>query len=420
MKKFFYLLVLAAFSFFLSGFRQGQETAPAEQTNQDEQALIELSQEVLEQVAQLRGLEVKKDVRQKVMSRPQIRQFLIDKLEKEYPDPKLRADEKVFLRLGLLSAEDDLKALMLDLLTDQIAGFYDPLTETFTIADWIPDSMQRPVMAHELLHVLQDQHFDLDGFLREVEEDDDQFLARQALVEGEGIAIMFDFVLKPMGQEFQNIPQLHRQISRMQDFAPQSAAMAKTPAFLKDLLIFPYSYGAIFVRDFRLRSPWEDLAELYRDPPRSSEQIIHSEKYFGERDDPTPVEPSQQPPPQLEGTWQRTHQGVFGEYMLSRLLAASLEDETARKAAEGWDGDRFEWLEASDGRQALWLRTVWDSQDDAREFYRALLEASRQRLQIESRLPDSEDAHITLEAEGRRLSLHLEGLSVSLIDYDAR
>ncbi|HSR50485.1 MAG TPA: hypothetical protein VLV83_06625 [Acidobacteriota bacterium] len=394
---------------------ESQDLVPPTDNDQD---LLQLSEEILQRVVKLRGLEVKKDIVQEVKSREQIRAFLLDKMVIEYPDEELEKDEKIFQRLGLLSEKDDLKTLVINLLTAQVAGFYDPHSGTFSIADWIPEMMQKPVMAHELLHALQDQHFDLEAFLRQVEDDDDQFMARQAVVEGEGVAIMLDYMLQPMGQQFQNLPQLDRLIEQAQKAAPESAAMGRTPAFLKDLLFFPYIQGASFVRQFRLRHSWEEMAGVYQDPPRSSEQIMHPEKYFDERDDPTEVEVSQDLPQELQGSWRRVDDGTLGQYMISRLMTPFIKEEVAEEAARGWDGDRFEWFEAEDGRNALRVRTVWDSQRDALEFHQALIKTLRARTGYWPAAGEDAGAKFVLTSGSRVFQVQHDGLWVDLLDYD--
>lgn len=397
-----------------AGFGQAQETPQAA-------SLLEAADEVLQEIVELRGLELKFPVPKGVKSRDEIRDYVVGQLAEDYPPERLEKDRKAFVLLGLLEPGLDLQQAILDLLTDQIAGFYDTDTQTFYIADWIPDSMQRPVMAHELMHALQDQHFDLDALIEAAEENEDRLLALESLVEGEGVGVMFDYMLQPMGTQFQFLPGLAKMIEENAGVAESaSSVFARSPAYLRSLLTFPYSYGAGFLQYFRKRHGWEAMADLYASPPLSSEQILHPEKYFEERDDPTPVS-VQDPPNSIPGRWPRIHQGVLGEFSLLQALLPFTEEKKARKASEGWDGDRFELFEGPQGKLALVLRTVWDSPEDAGEFFevqRSVL-LKRYPAQEEANQPEAEsDAQTAWQSGPLQIQIQLNGTRVDLIQIE--
>ena len=95
---------------------------------------------------------------------------------------------------------------MIDLLTEQIAGLYDPKAREFYMADWIPLEDQRMVMAHELTHALQDQHFQIDAWVKAAQPNDDAEMAREAVLEGSAMAAMVDYLLQGTGRSVQDLP----------------------------------------------------------------------------------------------------------------------------------------------------------------------------------------------------------------------
>lgn len=333
--------------------------------------LLRSVDEVLAEVSRLRQLEVRSPIKRGVKSRQEIRAFLVERIKREYPPDEMALEQKVLARLGLIPGDLDLFEALLELLTEQVAGFYDPETGVFYIADWIPPEAQRSVMAHELTHALQDQHFNLSRFLERVEGNDDASLARAALIEGEGMAIMLDYLLKPYGQTFLEVPDfVGLGASQRTVLEQEFQAYAKAPAYLRESLSFPYTYGANFVRAFRLRHSWPEASRLYEDLPSSTEQIMHPEKYLDERDEPIPI-PDDGKPEALQGDWQRTYRNVLGQFSLLLLLKEFVDGETARVAAEGWGGDVVELYDGTDDRTSLIIRSVWDSEQDAREFFEA-------------------------------------------------
>src|SRR2546428_687491 len=166
----------------------------------------------------------------------------------------------------------------------------------------------------------------------------DQLLARQALVEGEAVALMLELLLKAQGAELSSLPDLGS-VRSVVAAASVGPAIDSAPKFLRDLLIFPYVDGLNFVFQFRKRQPWSGLTALYRDPPRSTAQILHPDKRLGTREDPIPITL-----PDL-GTLapgvKVVTEDELGEYALGAVLALHLGEQAGRTAAAGWRGDRY-------------------------------------------------------------------------------
>jgi hypothetical protein len=247
------------------------------------------------------------------------------------------------------------------------------------IADWIPLEIQKPVMAHELTHALQDQYFDLKKFLTPVEGNDDRTLARNALIEGEGFIIMLDYALRPMGRNAIDVPDLvELNRAQMPLMETQFPIFGKAPDYLKETLIFPYAYGGAFLKEILTQGGWEAVAQIYTNLPESTEQILHPEKYLNAPDPPTEVDTNFLRE-NLSEEWEPIVENVLGEFSTYLLLREFISDEQALKASEGWDGDKVELWETSGGKTAILLSTIWDESSDASEFFEAYSELIAQK-----------------------------------------
>ena len=326
---------------------------------------------VLARVSAIRNLPTAGSVDIGLRSREEIRRYILARMAEEYPPEELELDRRLLLKLGLIPDSLDYPGTLVLLLTEQVAGYYDPKTRTLHVADWVPVQEQLPVMAHELAHALQDQHFDLDRLLEGVEGNEDATQAHVAVVEGEGLGLMLEYVLQPLGQSFLDIPDLVQMQKNQMEQARQSYdVFRRVPPFIQEALLFPYVQGARFLQHYVRRHGWPGVDRLYADLPRSTEQILHPEKYEPPKDEPTRVEPPPLPAG-LGGRWERIYRNVLGEFMLRLILDQYLEADPARDAAAGWDGDSVQLFEGAEGELALWIRSVWDTEQDAAEFAEA-------------------------------------------------
>lgn len=385
----------------------------------DRSQLLASVDEVLEAVVELRQLEPKEKIQRGIRSREEIRDYLIDRIEEDFPQEDILAEEKMLRWLELIPEDLKLYPFMLDLLTEQVAGYYDPHEKTLYLADWISVDLQKPVIAHELLHALQDQYFGLKQFLEKVEGNDDQTLARNALIEGEGLAVMLSYSLQPLGQDFLDIPDivgLNR--AQLPLMAAEFPIFASAPAYLRETLMFPYSYGAVFLQEYLRSHSWDQVAEIYADLPQSSEQILHPEKYFVQRDSPTLVT-TEGLEAALEGSWESIFETVLGEYTLYLLLEGRLGAEEAERAAEGWDGDSVHLLENGD-ESVLLMTTIWDSDEDALEFlqaYRNLMEARFPAIEFRSERNGEDGMRYITEQPRHRITIEHSGRGVDLSEF---
>ncbi len=340
--------------------------APA-QTN----ALVSQAREVQRAVEEIRELAFRHAVPMQVSDRDAIRAYAISRLDHEYSPAEFRSKSESLIAWGLVQRPFDMRAFYEELLAEQIGGYYDPFQGVFFIADWLPALLQKPIMAHELTHALQDQNFRLRPVLEGVKSNDDASLAGAAVVEGEGLAVMIDYALRPVGIGFESVPNLESLIDAR--FPADSAGFevfAGAPPIVKQTLLFPYLEGLLFVRAAKLRGGWAGVSALYDALPRSTEQVLWPEKYFEARDLPTPVSL-----PDVAHTlgpgWKRIDSNVLGELGCRVELERALPAPEALAAARGWDGDRYELYERQAGETTLVSVSVWDTEADAADFEQA-------------------------------------------------
>src|SRR5262249_3881633 len=275
-------------------------------------------------------------------------------------------------RWGMIPPGIDYEAMIVDLLTEQIAGYYDPETKKLTISQSAGDDpgWAEMVLAHELDHGLQDQTFDLHRFEDLPSSEGDASVARRALVEGDGIALMIEvMVARNRSKVDWANPEIARAIEKGMS-APGSGNdnIDKAPLAIREAMLFPYRAGFGFIAALRRRQPWSAVDAAFARPPRSTEQILHPERYFAD-DQPIPIEA--RVPAALPG-FQIAHSKVWAELGFVLWRRSHGADELmADEAAAGWGGDRVILLarqgDVRPSRAVGIARTEWDSEADAIE-----------------------------------------------------
>ena len=336
-------------------------------------ALLAAFDEVLQRVVSLRHLQPRAPIKRAVRNRQQIR-TAVQALSQDALSPaEWEAERKAMVQWGLIAPDFRLKEYVFDLLAEQAAGYYDPKQRMFFIADWLPQLVQKPVMAHELVHALQDQHYDLQANFDLVKDQSDLTLARKALIEGDAVAVMLAYLLGPLGMSMDDLPDMQAMLQASTSLmGDQFQVYARAPLILRQQLVFPYVHGLAFIKAALARGGWEGLDNVYRHPPVSTEQIMHPEKYFTA----APALPSQValelPEAALGTSWKKLKRDILGEFLLSVVLQQFLPEDEARQSAAGWRGDRYELFEHQDtGRLLLVCVTAWDTLKDAREFFQS-------------------------------------------------
>lgn len=311
------------------------------------------------------GLRFKTPPRVESQPRDSVRAFLERRFNEDLPASELSGMERAYKAFGMLPASMDLRSFMLDLLTEQVAGYYDPKAKTLYVVEGGDEAVTNITIAHELVHALQDQHFNLDS-LQRARHDNDRLTAGQAVVEGQatleqiGSMIGSDNTITGTPGGWDRVRQMIR------DMQGSMPIFASAPTILQETLIFPYLTGAEFMRKFKQEAKGESP---FTRMPVSTEQMLHTERYFATRDDPTTVTL----PAPLASTV--VYQNNLGEFETRILLYEYLKDQgSAVRGAAGWDGDRYALIQTPRGDAIAWV-TVWDTSIDAAEFF-DLLDAS--------------------------------------------
>lgn len=326
-------------------------------------------QESIGQIEKATGLTFKTPPKLQVSSKEQVRDFLVKRFDEQSPAAELAAEEQVFKVLGLIPEHLDYRKFLLDLLNEQIVGYYDPRTDVLYVVEGLPKETTAIAISHELIHALQDQYVDLDS-IQSVTGDADRSLAVQAVLEGQATYEQMTAMLG--GEVALRVPggwdRVRQTIREAQSEMP---LFANAPLVIQESLIFPYLSGADFVMRFkgqkRGANPLEDL-------PVSTEQVLHTSAFFGERRD----EPSVVTLPAPTGG-ARVYENGIGEFGTRLFLYQhTREQRIALQAAMGWDGDRYVLVRTPAGNGIAWV-SVWDSDLDAAEFANAMAETVLQR-----------------------------------------
>ena len=327
----------------------------------------------------IRGLAFKTPVPVVAVSAEDARGMLEREIRHDFEPGELATISRVYIALGLLPAGTDLEQAFLDLYSAQLAGFYDPVDRrmvlvnealrTGGVTSAIESVLRRDlagelVLGHELTHALQDQHFGLDTGRAEAGEDDAQ-LAKRAVYEGDATLAGYAAVLGKLRPG--TAVSLARKLESVEGQITRD--YPDIPALVREGIVFQYVAGVNFVSWAYEKAGWDGVNALLARPPRSTEQVLHPEKYFVRPENPVRVQLGALAP-YLRGEWQLAEEATLGELTI-RILAERFVDRTRATAiAAGWDGDRMMALMHDDAMALVWL-TAWDTEDDAKEFVTA-------------------------------------------------
>jgi hypothetical protein len=322
-----------------------------------------MAREIAPLVERAVGLRFKRPPVVAVRSRDQVRAYLSHKIDQELPPAELSGVQRAYRAFGLVPDTLDLRRLMLDLYGEQVAGFYDPDSSVLYVVRGAEPVMVRLVLAHELVHALQDQYTPLNAILK-LHRQNDRQMAGQAVAEGQATLASLQ-ALAP-GMDAVSLAAAWRQ--NRQAVRSQQEAMpvfAAAPRLVQEDLIFPYVYGADFVSAFDARRARPGEQPYGARMPVSTEQVLHPSRYTA-HERPARVRLARPPADTL------LYDDDFGEFDVGIALESWGTPETdALVAASGWNGDRFEVLGGRTGTALVWV-TAWDTAADAGEFERAL------------------------------------------------
>ena len=384
----------------------------------DDAAALSATDEILKTVSRLRALDIKHSVKSGFKTKDEIEQSVIHDLDEKTPAGEFEATQKTLVKLGLISREFRLRDYVVQLLREQVAGYYEPKTREFYLAAWLPLADQKRVIAHELVHALQDQHFDLKRFDDWRKGDSDAELAAHALVEGEATLVMIEYDFDQQGLQL-DVAKLGALAEGLLEQDNDSDAknypvLAGAPRVLKENLQFPYLYGAGFVAAVLKGHSWQTLDDSYASLPASTEQIMHPDKFLA-RDNPVKIELPDLVA-MLGKDWKQEDADVNGEFGYQVVLAEFISKRKAGTAAAGWGGDRYALFEnKSTCATVLVQYTVWDSASDAKEFFDAYCERTEKRYKVNNPMDASGKARVYETSEGL-VSIELRDKDVVIVE----
>ncbi|MGK7310660.1 MAG: hypothetical protein ACN0LA_00335 [Candidatus Longimicrobiales bacterium M2_2A_002] len=322
---------------------------------------------LLPSIAEVSGMAVRRPVQFSMQSRADARRFIEDQLDEELGPEQLDGMERAYKAFGLLPDTLDLRAMLLDLYTEQVVGYYDPATDRLYVLDEATAATAGPVVAHELVHALQDQHTDLDSLVAG-ERGNDRQMAAQAAAEGQATLVMVALQAARMSGrsvDFAALPDLSELLGpALEAENEQFPVFRRAPRLVRETLLFPYMAGAGFVQALFRAREGEGLPVPFGDRlPQSTEQVMAPEvRFLDERDAPTEVRLGP-----AGGGWEVVYSNVLGQLETS-IMMTELLGERGGDAALGWDGDRYALLRGPDGGQALVWYSVWDDAAAADAF----------------------------------------------------
>jgi hypothetical protein len=333
-------VLLATAGLFDSGAACAQQASTARPTVSGQPANAEFSataDEVLQEMSKITGLKLRAPLKKTLRSREEIHAYVIKQMDEEKNAGERYAGARSAEAFGLIPKGFNLDAFMIDLLTEQIAGLYDPKAHEFYIADWIPVEDQRMVMAHELTHALEDQYFEIEKWVKAARPNDDAELARESVLEGSAMAAMVDYILLGSGHSLRDFPTLDP--TMLAGDLADSPTMKKAPPFLKDALVFPYLEGLTFSTAILRPAGWSGLPAVFAKPPASTQQILHPELYSAGKTAVPVTIPSIDK--ELGPGWTKLEENTMGEFGWKEILKQFLGEEKAKPTAAAWEADRY-------------------------------------------------------------------------------
>jgi hypothetical protein len=339
------------------------------------------------------GLPIKSQVKREITSRAAVESNLKEKFAEDESAKRMQRGEIVLKKFGLLDRDFALTPFLLALLKEQIEAYYDFKTKTVYMLDWVDIEEQKPVLAHELTHALQDQHTDLAKWNDQTPDDvshnypddtdhlakDEMDTAREAVVEGQATAVMMDYVLKPMGKSLVKDPELMDALKQQMSGSDNSPVLARAPLLLAESLLFPYREGLSFEQDV-----WMDQGQtaaftgtLDR-PPTSSWEILNPREYERKHAPAVPLLPNIHP--LVDPLYKAYDIGQMGQLDVHILTELFGGDEAAADLTPAWDGGLY-WAgqrlsaktaaeQASTNSIALFYLSVWRNAASASAFAR--------------------------------------------------
>ena len=393
--------------------QQPQAKADTHLTNAQAKELFRSVDDILHFASEDSKLPVKREVKRKLQTRASVEKYVVDKFNDDEDAKRMQRSEIVLKKFGLLDRDFQLKPFLISLLTEQIAGYYDSKTKTVNLLDWIAPDSQKPVLAHELTHALQDQHVDLDKWedqtssdlSRNVADDnkhvatDEDDTAREAVLEGQAMAVFVDYSLKPSGRTLLSSPDIGGKLNDSLSDNSDSPVMARAPLLLQESLLFPYREGLTFeqvvMKDKGVEGAFAGVLDR---PPSTSYEILNPKAY--ERQAKLPLLKMPDVHGLLDPQYDPYDIGVMGALDVRILTELFAGEDAAVALTPEWNGGIYYAVQSKAAKTpeqkaqtssvALLYLSAWKSEDAAKTFASVYADELSRKYSKVKRQPDSE------------------------------
>jgi hypothetical protein len=368
-------------------------TDEVKMTEADTKKLFESVDRILAFVAEDTGMPKRAAVKRRLVSKADVEKYATGQMAKEEFAKRFAREELSMKKLGFLPRDFNLKEFLVKSTGQGIAAYYDPETKTISMLSWVPFDKQEPILAHELTHALQDQNYDLMKWMKAGDaqggENSESALARKAVVEGQGMVVYVDYLLKPVGRSLEDTPDV---IYQMEDPAVKAAMdsqlLRDAPMILRETGAFAYQGGLIFEGELMHKGGKNmAFAGVFAHPPRTSHEVLQPEAYInGEKLSPVRIPDMKK---LLSDQYEAYDSGGVGEVDVRALLKQYGERKIADELSSAWQGGAFVTFRRKDktvtdaavstGDVALLYISRWKTAQAAERFARFYAAAVSQR-----------------------------------------
>jgi hypothetical protein len=356
------------------------------------------TQEIEAGIQRFRGLNFTAPVPLVLKTRDQALEMMRKEIARDHTENEMRIGGLTGAMTGVYPAGMDLKSETMKLLRSQIAGFYDPHEKQMVLVEGAIDAslwssaanlithrdlVGEMLLAHELTHALQDQHFGIEQMIDHVKDNDDRDLALKAVAEGDATLAGYGYVVGNLDDA-----SIDAIVGRMDDLPRTFAAQsADVPMGLSAPMIFQYADGVRFVAEAYRHGGWTAVDAIYADPPRATLQVMYPELYFEHRAQLVDID--------LNGyqralkDWGKVDDDTYGAMLIKLIIQRNLEQNSPGAAnaelatavpetalAERWSGDRMIVLQKNQALTVLWIVAFQDDESAARfgKIYASILD----------------------------------------------
>jgi hypothetical protein len=431
---------------------KAQTVEPERKISKEEaDALFRSVDEILAFASKDTGLPIRHSVKRKLASREEVKKYIDDRMKDDEDTKRLQRSEVVLKKFALIPEQFDLRSFLGDLLKEQVAGFYDTKKKTVFLLDWVEPEAQKPVLAHELTHALQDQNFGLEKWMKTAEGsnkgknetasdlmEDERMAAHEAVSEGQAMVVLIDYMLAANGQSVKNNPAVAEAVMASMNSSGETPLYTKAPMFLKQLLLFPYQRGLKFEADLLQKSGTEAaFAGAFREPPVDTRQIMLPETYLKKQAVPLMPVPAFQNAAGKQ--YERYDLSVMGEFDVWLLAKQYDSQQTADAVSPGWRGGYYYAAlkpgapKSVDGTVAVPTSAIalayaskWASADAAGQFAAVYAKALPKRYKqvketVSTSTPSAESsAEVRVDIAGRLNGAHTWDTEDGLVSIEVR